>query len=311
MTVNRIAAGAALGCAVMFVAACGGGTSATGNAAAAPTTAASGNGAGGAAGGRRAFPGTTGLLAQIDGKTLQVQGTDAQTAVTYSASTTFTNTVAAKLSDVVVGVCVQARSARPAAGAGGAAPTAAPSATTGPIVAATIEISAAVNGRCSAGGGLRMGGARPPGAAGQPAGPAGAPNPGRTRGPGGGGNGFSGGFSGLGAFGKVTAVNGAGFTIESIRPQNGTATTAAPTTETVQTPAGTKYTRTGAANAKALVIGLCVTALGKADDTGSITATSIMLRPAENGSCSSGFGGGFGGRGPGGAPAPAGGSAGA
>src|SRR5665811_869771 len=149
MTVNRIAAGAALGCAVMFVAACGGGTSATGNAAAAPTTAASGNGAGGAAGGRRAFPGTTGLLAQIDGKTLQVQGTDAQTAVTYSASTTFTNTVAAKLSDVVVGVCVQARSAQPVSGAGGAPPAAAPR-TTGPIVAATVQISPAINGSCSA-----------------------------------------------------------------------------------------------------------------------------------------------------------------
>jgi hypothetical protein len=301
MTMNRIAAGAALGCAVMFVAACGGGTSATTNAAAAPTTAASAN----SAGGGRAFPGATGLLAQISGTTLQVQSTSAQTAVTYSASTTFTNTVAAKLSDVVVGVCVQARSARPGAGTAGAAPTTAPRTTSGPIVAATVEISAAVNGKCSAAGGLRTGGTRPPGTSG-------AANPGRTRGPGGGGSGAGGnGFGGLGAFGKVTAVNPTGFTIESIRPANGTATTAAPTTETVQTPAGTKYTRTGAANAKALVIGLCVTALGKADDTGSIAATSIILQPAVNGSCSSGFGGGFGGRGAGGGSAPTAGSAGA
>src|SRR5450631_4771229 len=155
MTVNRIAAGAALSCAVMFVAACGGGTAATGSAA--PTTTAPGNGAG-AAGGARGFPGATGLLAQIDGKTLQVQGTDTQTAVSYSAKTTFTNTVAAKLSDVVVGVCVQARSAQPASGTGGAAPTAAPSATTGPVVAATVEISPAVNGTCSARGGFGLGG---------------------------------------------------------------------------------------------------------------------------------------------------------
>jgi hypothetical protein len=133
------------------------------------------------------------------------------------------------------------------------------------------------------------------------------PNPGQTRRPGAGG-GFSG--VGLGAFGKVTAVNAASLTIESVRPENGTATTAVPTTETVQTPAGTAYTRTGKATAKALVVGLCVTALGKADDTGSIAATSIVLRPAENGSCSSGFGGGFGGRGPGGAT-PTGGSTGA
>src|ERR1019366_2419768 len=180
---------------------------------------------------------------------------------TYSASTTFTNTVAAKLSDVVVGVCVQARSARPGAGTAGAAPTTAPRTTSGPIVAATVEISAAVNGKCSAAGGLRTGGTRPPGTSG-------AANPGRTRGPGGGGSGAGGnGFGGLGAFGKVTAVNPTGFTIESIRPANG----------------------------KALVIGLCVAGLGKADDTGSIAATSIILQPAVNGSCSSGFGGGFGG----------------
>ena len=145
----------------------------------------------------------------------------------------------------------------------------------------------------------------PAGGAGQPAGPAGTPSSGRTRGPAGGS-----GFGGFGAFGKVTAVSGAGFTVVSSRPQNGTATTA-PTSETVQTPAGTKYTQTGAANAQALVVGVCVTALGKADDTGSIAATSIALRPAENGSCSSGFGGGFGGRGSGVGAAPTGGSAGA
>ena len=302
MTVNRISAGAALSCAVMFLAACGG-TSAPATTAAAATTAASGSGAGGA----RTFPGATGLLAQIDGTTLQVQGATSQTAVTYSASTTFTNTVAAKISDVVVGVCVQARSARAAAGA---PPTTAPSSTSGPIVASTVEISAAVNGKCSAAGGLRTGGAQPPGAAGQPTGAAGAPNPGRARGAGRGGSG-AGGFGGLGAFGKVTAISATGFTIDSIRPTSGTATTAVPTTETVQTPAGTKYTQTGAANAKALVIGLCVTALGKADDTGSIAATSIILQQAVNGSCSSGFGGGFGGQGAGGGSAPTGGSAGA
>src|ERR1035437_5607637 len=295
MTVNRIAAGVTMCCAVLFVSACGG-TPASVGASRTSTTATSGGPGGDAAGGGRGFPGATGLLAQIDGKTLQVQGASAQTAVTYSASTTFTNTVAAKLSDVVVGVCVQARSAQPVSGAGGAPPAAAPR-TTGPIVAATVQISPAVNGTCSAQGGLRVGGARPPGGGGQPTGPAGMPSSGRTRGQGAGGSGFG----GFGAFGKVTAVSGAGFTVDSSRPQNGTAV---PTTETVQTPAGTKYTRTGAANAQALVVGVCVTALGKADDTGSIAATSIALQPAENGSCSSGFGGGFGGGGAGGGAAP-------
>jgi Domain of unknown function (DUF5666) len=293
MTRNRIAAGAALCCASMLVAACGGGSAAVGTASGSPTTASSGKRAGNSADGARGFPGATGLLAQIDGTTLQVQGTDTQTSVTYSAKTTFTNTVAAKLSDVVVGVCVQARSARTAAGGTSAPATAEPGSATGPVVAASVEISPAVNGRCAAMGGSRMGGTLPPGAAGEPTRPAGMPTSGRTRGSGAGGESF-----GLGAFGKVTAVNGAGFTVESSRPVSGTATAAAPTTRTVQTPAGTTYTRTGTANAKALAVGLCVTAMGKADDTGSIAATSIMLRPAENGSCSSGFGG----RGPGGMP---------
>jgi hypothetical protein len=56
-----------------------------------------------------------------------------------------------------------------------------------------------------------------------------------------------------------------------------------------------------------LVVGLCVTALGKADNTGSIAATSMTLRPALKGSCSTGFGGPP----PGGMPAPAGGGPGA
>jgi hypothetical protein len=313
MTVNRISAGAAACCAAMLLSACGGSTPATGVAPVSATTVPSGGGAGGGGGGgvARGFPGATGLLAQIDGTTLQVQATDAQTAVTYSAATTFTNTVAARFSSVAVGDCVQARSARPASGAGGAAPTAAPGATDGPIVAASVEISAAVNGRCSAFGGLRTPGGRPPGATGGPTRPAGAPTPGGTRGPGAGGNGAGGnGFGGLGAFGKVTAINGSSFTVESSRPGSGTATTATtavPTTRIITTSTATTYTRTAAASAKALVVGLCVTALGKASDTGSIAATSITLRPAENGSCSSGFGR----RGPGGIPTSAGGGSGA
>jgi len=283
-------------CAVLFVSACGGGTSATVGASGTSTTATP-RGGGDAAGGARGFPGATGLLAQIDGKTLQVQGTDTQTAVTYSAKTTFTNTVAAKLTDVVVGVCVQARSAQPASGASGAAPTAA----AGPLAATSVEISPAVNGRCTVGG-FRMPGARAPGGSGDPTPPAGMPTSGRMRGPGSGG-----GFFGLGAFGKVTAVNGVGFTVESSLPVNGTATAPAPTRRTVQTSAATTYTRTEAANASALVVGLCVTALGKADNTGSIAATSMTLRPSQKGSCSTGFAGPP----PGGMPNPTGGGAGA
>jgi hypothetical protein len=288
--------------AVLFVSACGGGTSATVGAASAPTTTASGGG-GNTAGGARAFPGATGLLAQIDGTTLQVQGTDAQTAVTYSSGTRFSNTVATQRSNIVAGDCVQVRSPRPASGTGNPPPTAVPDAATSPIMAASVDISAAVNGTCSVFGGLGAPGARPPGASGGATRPPGAPSSGRTRGPGAGGNGFG----GLGAVGKVTSVNGTTFTVESSRPQSASAATTTPTTRVVETTAATTYTRTGAATAKALAVGLCVTALGKASDTGSIAATSIALRPAQNGSCSSGFGR----RGQGGIPSSSGGGTGA
>ena len=282
--------------AVLFASACGGGTPATAGATSAPTTTASGGG-GNPAGGARAFPGATGLLAQIDGTTLQVQSTDAQTAVTYSSGTKFSNTVATQRSSLVVGDCVQVRSPRPASGTANTPPTAVPGAATGPITAASVDISPAVNGTCSVLGGLGAPGARPPGASGDATRPPGAPS-GQTRGPGGaGGSGFGGGFGGFGAFGKVTAVNGTSFSVESSRPQSGSAT-GAPTTRVVDTTAATTYLRTAASTSKALAVGLCVTALGKASDTGAIAATSISLRPAQNGSCSSGFGG----RGPGGVP---------
>lgn len=303
MSANRIAAGAAWCCVVLFAAACGGGTSATGAAASAPTTARSGGDAGGVGGTASGSPGATGLLAQIDGTTLQVQSTGAQTAVTYSAATSFTNTVVAKPSDVVVGVCIQTRSARPAPSAEGAAPTAAPSLGNGPVIAVSVEISTPVNGSCSGPGGLSEAGTRPPGAAPDATRPTGTSTPGQTKSRGAGGNRFG----VLGAFGKVTAVDGASITIESLRPQVGSATTTIPTTQTVDTSTATTYTVTQAAEAKALAVGLCVTALGTASDTGSITATSISIRPAQNGSCSSGFGR----RGPGGSPTSTGGGSGA
>jgi hypothetical protein len=115
------------------------------------------------------------------------------------------------------------------------------------------------------------------------------------------------GFGGLGASGKITAVTGASFTLERSRPSNGAATTALPTTQTVLTPAGTKYTQTVTASARDLVVGRCITARGNADSTGAIAATSIAVRLPENGSCSPGFAG----RGTGGGRAPAGGNAGA
>ena len=53
------------------------------------------------------FPGASGKVAAVDGTTIQVQSPqDGQVAVTWTASTTFTQEVAASLADVKVGDCV-------------------------------------------------------------------------------------------------------------------------------------------------------------------------------------------------------------
>lgn len=222
-------------------------------------------------------PVTSGLLAALSGHTLQVQSATSQTAVTYSASTRFTDTVPARATDVVVGSCVQVRSAPPA----GDAPTPAP---TGPLTAVTatsVTLSSAVNGTCPGPGGPgRQGGGRFNGTGG----PGSTPPPGF---PGGRGRRFGGGASGL-----VTAVHGATFTVASTRfgQPGGTATTPV----TVTTTASTTYNRSAPATPAALKVGLCVTARGQADSTGTVAATLIALRPAENGTCANGFGGGRG-----------------
>jgi hypothetical protein len=77
----------------------------------------------------------------------------------------------------------------------------------------------------------------------------------------------------------------------------GTPSTAATSTTpvTVHSSATTTWTRTATGTAKDLAVGQCVTALGKADDTGALTATTIASRPAQGGQCTIGFGFGRGG----------------
>ncbi len=64
---------------------------------------------------------------------------------------------------------------------------------------------------------------------------------------------------------------------------------------TVTTTNTTTYTKTVPATPSAFVVGVCVTALGTADDTGTVAARSIALRPKVNGTCTVTFGRGVGG----------------
>ncbi|PZF80988.1 hypothetical protein C1I92_23040, partial [Jiangella anatolica] len=94
------------------------------------------------AGGSRpgAFPGAAGMVAAIDGTTLQVQGMSGQVAVTYTDATAITAAVTGSAADVVAGVCVLVRSE-----------DAGPESTE--VVATSVAVSApAADGSC--GGGL-------------------------------------------------------------------------------------------------------------------------------------------------------------
>lgn len=259
---------------VLSVAACGGGTSQAGTS----TPQATQNPGSQQ---RQRFPGASGLLAAVSGTTLQVQSTSSQTAVTYTGATTFTDTVAARAGDLVVGACVLVRSSGTATGA--TPPT---SVTATSITATSVTLTAPVNGSCTAGfaggdgGRGGFGGGRR--SSGAPAGglPSGAPAGGRdgTRPSGAPRGGFGG-----GAFGKVTAVKASGFTVASTVP--GTRTVAVTTTR------ATTYTKTQRATAAVLKVGTCVTARGTADSTGTVKATAISIRPATLGTCTGGFGG--------------------
>lgn len=300
--VRRLALGGAVLTATgLLLAGCGGGSSNTSGSAGASSAAAGATGQSA----NRQFPGASGEVAAINGTTLQVQNSQSQTAVSYTGTTTFTKTVTAAASALKAGLCAVARPARSdssGAASGGAASGAA--ATTQPtqVAAATVELSQPVNGSCTggfgdfggAGGFDRAGGARPGGVGtARPSGrPSSFPSGARDR---------AGGFA-AGATGKITSVSGSTFTVASVRfsrPSGGEANaTAGPTASpsstttivTVTTGSTTTYTETVSATATAVQVGSCVTALGKSDDTGAISATSIAISAKQNGQCGSGFG---------------------
>ncbi|MDQ1733079.1 MAG: hypothetical protein QOK10_3238 [Pseudonocardiales bacterium] len=246
---------------------------------------------------QRQLPGASGEVVAIAATTLQVQNSTSQTAVTYTKTTSFTDTAPATAAMLKVGLCVSARPA-PSSSASSSA-TSAPGNRPTSVVAARITLSQPVNGECAAGFGSGGGGtggggfggfARGTGGA-QPSGTPGGNNGARPSGAARGGfGGFGGGF---GATGKISSISGTTFVVASVRrpvPNGQTTPSAAPNSSdiTVTTTSTTIYRQTLKSTASAVKVGRCVTALGKADDTGAITATAISVSPKENGSCAGG-----------------------
>jgi len=291
---------ATAGLVVLALAGCGSSAGST----ATPTPAASARGGGGApgqpAGGGRA-PGIAGTVAAVDGRTLQVQGANEQTAVVYTPKTKVTAQVATSAAALAVGNCV---SVRPVTSTS-TAPTGstAPGASTGPLAAASVTILS-TKGGCEAGagfpGGGFPGGGRPVGA-GVPSGmPSGAPSGPPSGMPAGGRPGGSGRF---GAIGEVTALSAGSFTVASVLPRFGgpgsaggatptPTASASPAPVTVTYAAATTFLTTAEAKASSVKVGSCVRATGTTDDTGTLTATTLVLSSPVDGSCTFGVRGG-------------------
>ena len=276
---GRIAALSAVGVVGLAFAACGGSSGAS------STTATTAPATGASPATPRPVPGTSGTIAAVTGTTLQVQNpTTGQTAVSYTSSTVIRATTTTTASAVTVGSCITALG-KPTGASTGSTPFGEP------ITATTVSINQPVNGACGRGG-----------FGGRPAGTSGT----RPAGGGFGGGGFGGGTTGTGtrpaggfaggafgvASGQVTAVSGSTATVDETNPRT------QKTSSVVVTLTGTTtFTTTATATPAAIVVGQCARAVGPADSTGAVTATSLTISAPVNGSCTTGFGfrGGFGG----------------
>lgn len=233
-------------------------------------------------------PGASGKVAAISGRTMQVQNAQSgQVAVTYTAKTTFTKTVSAAETAVKVGSCVLVRSVEEQTSG---------TAASGRVTAASIQLTQPVDGECGGEAVLR-GGMGGDGATRPSDAPTGAPGPGAVTG-GNGQPGARGAFDGgRPVSGRVTAVDGSAITVAAVtfgspgtRARATASPTAMPSTAPVEvtTTSSTTYTMTVSGTAKDLAVGQCVTAIGRADDSGAVTASAIASQPPVDGECSVG-----------------------
>ncbi len=221
----------------------------------------SGNGLGG--------PAASGEIADITGSTMQVQNPQSgQVAVSWSAGTKFSHTVATTLAAVKAGSCVTAM-----------APSGT-SATAKAFTTTSLIVSRANAGGCT--GGLQPGRNRPSGV------PTDALPPSGARPSGAGPSGVRRPNAGALASGKVVSVSGSRLVIAARSFGAGNIAT---TQKTVTVGAATKITTEAATTSASLKVGRCVTAEGKADTSGTVAATTVRITDATSGRCAITFGG--------------------
>jgi hypothetical protein len=259
---------------------------------------------------RPAFSNASGTIAAVSGSSMEVQNpTTGQVTVSWTPTTTFTQTLTVPSSQLAVGDCVTVSSTTKE--------------TNGHLKASTVALRPTSNSSCTGGAGGGGFGART-----FPTTPGGSrafrpPNGTSTGGsfPRGAFGSRSGTTNSGFASGKVISLERSTFVVQGVtivppkttakgtnssKKKVTTTTTTVPAklqTKTVKTTvsfsSSTAFTTTAPASSSTMSVGMCATALGPADQTGAITASTISLRSAPASGCTAagGFaGGGFGGR---------------
>ncbi|OBA81351.1 hypothetical protein A9W99_14265 [Mycobacterium sp. 1164966.3] len=185
----------------------------------------------------------------MSGSSAQVTQKSGNATVNFTGSTKVTEVSTAALTDVTPGSCVSIRSAHGSHGGK-------------PITAATVRVSQAVDGKCPTGKE-----SAPDSTTTAPSSPSPTPSPSTPSG------------KKPDVAGTVASVSGNTINV------TGTDANGNPSQTAVMVDDKTRYTKRAPADTQAIAQGKCMTAKGTKDSAGALQATTINLRPANNGKC--------------------------
>jgi len=187
-----------------------------------------------------------GLIASVAGNSIQVTKEDnTNAAVNFTSTTQVTEVAPATLSDVTSGSCISVRPTKEIQGSQ-------------PVTATSVRVSPSVNGTCPPGKESGQGSTTSTPPPGSPTPAPAKPKPLR---------------------GSVASVTGNTITVAGTDASGNTTQTA------VTVDDQTKYSKLTTATPDAIAQGKCVNARGTLDNGGTLQATTIKLRPANDGKC--------------------------
>ena len=191
----------------------------------------------------------SGLIASVSGNAVQVtQNENGNATVDFTPSTKINEVVPAALTDVTTGSCVTVQPGHEESQGGQ------------PVTAATVRVRAAADGKC------------PQAKAGAPGSGPGSTTPAPSGSP----------AKRSAMQGTVASVAGNTINITSTDASGNTAQTAVTVNDK------TKYTKQASATSQAVSAGKCIAAWGTKDGGGTLQATTLDLRPANDGKCGRG-----------------------